>query len=132
MNLFSGVHEVRVLGRNRVLTGYFDDWDAALKAVGVEPDYKAAYFTLNPIVVPADTQINPVSLSTGGASASNADVKRRVTLLIDLDPPRPSGTSSTDEEKRAAFEQAQRVKEWLTAQGWPAPTVADSGNGWHL
>jgi hypothetical protein len=29
-----------------IAVGYFDDWDAALRAIASEPQYKAAYYTL--------------------------------------------------------------------------------------
>jgi len=133
MKLFSGVHEVRLLRPNGVSVGYFDDWNAALQAVENEPSqYKACYFSLNPIKLPPGIPLNPRSLNPAAGAASDADIECRVSLLIDLDPPRPAGTNSTEAEKQAAREQAERVKEWLISQGWPEPMLADSGNGWHL
>lgn len=52
--------------------------------------------------------------------------------MIDFDPERPSGTSSTDEEKAAALACAQQVATWLKESGWPDPIWVDSGNGYHL
>jgi P4 family phage/plasmid primase-like protien len=133
MKLFSGVHEVRLLRPSGVAVGYFSDWDAAIRAVELEPTpYKACYFSLNPINLPAGIPLNPSSLNPAKGAASGSDIARRITLLIDLDPPRPSGTNSTEAEKQGAREQAERVKEWLTSQGWPKPLFADSGNGIHL
>jgi P4 family phage/plasmid primase-like protien len=65
-------------------------------------------------------------------AAGASDIARRTWLLVDLDPPRPAGTNSTDAEKQAAREQAEQVREYLSSRGWPAPMVCDSGNGWHL
>jgi P4 family phage/plasmid primase-like protien len=133
VKLFSGIHEVRLLRPNGITVGYFDDWDAAIRAVESEPSqYKAAYFTLNPIDLPAGIPLNPSSLNPSKGAASASDIARRIWLLIDLDPPRPSGTNATEAEKQAAREQAERVREWLTSQGWPEPVLADSGNGIHL
>jgi P4 family phage/plasmid primase-like protien len=133
MKLFSGVHEVRLLCPTRVAVGYFTDWDAALRAVENEPSqYKAAYFSLNPIKLPAGIPLNPASLNSARTAAGASDIARRISLLIDLDPPRPSGTNTTEAEKQAARETADRVKEWLTSQGWPEPMLGDSGNAWHL
>jgi hypothetical protein len=65
MNPLSGVHEVRMLRPNGVAVGYFDSWDAALRAVESEPtQYKAAYFTLNAINLPAGISLNPPSLGS--------------------------------------------------------------------
>jgi len=55
-----------------------------------------------------------------------------VWLLIDCDPPRQAKTNSTADEKQAAREEAERIREWLRSQGWPEPSLCDSGNGWHL
>lgn len=131
--LFSGVHEVRLLRPTGIAVGYFDDWDAAIRAVESEPSpYKAAYFTLNPVDVAAGIALNPASMNPAAKAASASDILGRTWLLIDLDPPRPAGTNSTEAEKQFAREQAARVREWLTSQGWPEPVVADSGNGNHL
>ena len=53
-------------------------------------------------------------------------------LAVDLDPVRPSGISSTDEEVSAAAEVGGLIVEWLCTLGWPLPLQACSGNGWHL
>jgi P4 family phage/plasmid primase-like protien len=53
-------------------------------------------------------------------------------LLVDVDPPRPAGTNSTDAEKQAAREQTEGVREYLKSRGWPEPMFCDSGSGWHL
>jgi P4 family phage/plasmid primase-like protien len=128
-----GIHEVRLLRQSGITVGYFDDWDAAIRAVENEPSqYKAAYFTLNPIKLPPGIPLNPSSLNPAKGAASASDIERRVSLLIDLDPPRPPGTNATESEKQSARDQAGRVREWLTSRGWPKPTVADSGNGIHL
>jgi hypothetical protein len=65
-------------------------------------------------------------------TASDEDVRTRIWMLVDFDPSRPAGVSSTDEEKAAAWQVATACLEWLTACGWPQPVTADSGNGYHL
>jgi hypothetical protein len=133
MSLFHGVHEVRLFRPNGVCVGYFDNREAALRAVDSEPlQYKAAYFTLNPIKLPAGIPLNPQALTPSRNAAGASDIERRVWLLIDCDPPRPAKTNSTAEEKQAAREEADHIKEWLRSHGWPEPVLADSGNGWHL
>jgi hypothetical protein len=53
MNLFQGKHEVRLLRPAGIAVGYFDSWDAAQCTIENEPSqYKAAYFTLNPVKLP--------------------------------------------------------------------------------
>ena len=131
MSLLHGVHEVRLL-RPAIAAGYFDSWDAALIAVENEPEYRAAYFTLNPITVPVGISPNPATLRSSRNTAGDLDITRRVWLLIDLDPVRSAGTNSTDEEKQSAREQAEAARQFLSGRGWPSPLLADSGNGWHL
>jgi putative DNA primase/helicase len=65
-------------------------------------------------------------------TASDADVLGRRWLLVDADPVRKSGISSTAEEKRRAWEIMRAVHAWLQGEGWPEPVLADSGNGYHL
>src|SRR5690606_7071874 len=57
---------------------------------------------------------------------------RRRWLPVDIDPVRPSGVSSTDAEHAAALAMAERIAGYLAEQGFPAPILADSGNGAHL
>jgi P4 family phage/plasmid primase-like protien len=82
---------------------------------------RGVYVTLNPVVLPADRH-----------TATDADVVERTGLLIDIDPVRPAGTSSTDAELEAALGKAWLVSSYLTQQGWPQPFLAQSGNGVHL
>lgn len=76
--------------------------------------------------------LNPVMTTVGSGSASDAHVARRRWLLVDVDPGRPAGTSSTDAEKAAARGVADAILDWLRGRGWPGPILADSGNGYHL
>ena len=131
--LLSGVHEVRLIRPTGVAVGYFNDYEAALRAVENEPSqYKAAYFTLNPIKLPAEIPVNPQALTPSRNAAGASDIARRTWLLVDLDPPRPAGLNSTDAEKQAAREQSGAVREYLRSRNWPEPMLCDSGNGWHL
>jgi P4 family phage/plasmid primase-like protien len=130
---FHGVHEVRLLRPFGVAVGYFDSWDAALRTIENEPSsYKAAYFTLNPIQLPAGIPVNPQALTPSRNAAGASDIARRVALLVDLDPPRPAGTNSTEAEKQGAREQAEQVRAYLKSRNWPEPMLSDFGNGWHL
>lgn len=65
-------------------------------------------------------------------TTSDADIIQRRWLYIDVDVKRPAGISSTDEQHEAALQCINRIREFLTAQGWPEPVSADSGNGGHL
>jgi putative DNA primase/helicase len=74
-----------------------------------------------------------VSIGSGGGDicAKDTNVLRRRWLPLDLDPVRPSGISSTDSEKTAAYDTAMAVRDFLRAEGWPESLFGDSGNGFH-
>ena len=122
-------------GRKRTDAGYFDGqhWpQLAEQAARLSASGAAVYVTLNPV--------DPQLLSRysnrieGYASTTTTDkqVTRRRWLLIDIDPVRPSGTSATDAQLDAATVKARAVYGYLNGIGWPAPLVAESGNGMHL
>jgi hypothetical protein len=64
------------------------------------------------------------------ATADN-NILRRRWLPIDLDPVRPPGISSSDEEHAAAIQRAWAIAEEMATE-WGQPIIADSGNGAHL
>ncbi|WP_298669284.1 hypothetical protein [uncultured Methanofollis sp.] len=137
--LFSGgVVEVRALGDYATHSGYFDDFaklaDAA-EALDTDPEVRGIYVTLNavdPALLARRANRVKMRLSRSDATTSDADILRRRWLPIDLDPVRPSGVSSTEEEHAAALRRADAIALWLDEQGFPHPVRADSGNGAHL
>lgn len=128
--------EIRAIGRDgSVFSGYGQNIDEIARQVSALniSDITGIYFTLNPV--------NPALLArrarlgrvrSTDPLTSDADITRRRWLPVDFDPVRPAGVSATEEEKAAAQERAERVIEYLTGKGWPAPVVADSGNGYHV
>ncbi|WP_425515767.1 hypothetical protein [Methanofollis formosanus] len=133
-----GVVELRALADRFTHSGYFDDFaklTAAAEALDADPEVKGIYVTLN-VVDPAllARRANRVKmrLTRSDPTTADADINRRRWLPIDLDPVRPSGVSSTDEEHAAAIERADAIARWLSEQGFPDPVKADSGNGAHL
>ncbi len=115
-------------------SGYFDDVDKAelpvRKLEVVEPP--AIYVTLNP-VNPAllARSANRVKHKSGDAT-TKSDVLFRRWLMIDIDPIRPAGISSTDEEMQSALELAEKIEAELSQRGWSAPLRGMSGNGAYL
>ncbi|RXE56042.1 hypothetical protein ABH15_07555 [Methanoculleus taiwanensis] len=133
-----GVVEVRALAENAVHSGYFDDRTelaARVEVLDADPTVGGIYVTLNP-VNPAllSRRANRIKLrlSKKDATTADADILRRRWLPVDIDPVRPSGVSSTDEEHDLALATAEKIAAWLSEQGFPAPVAADSGNGAHL
>jgi hypothetical protein len=93
----------------------------ARDAVRFSKDAQGVYWLLNPL--PAEWC---------GSPAKDMDIVRRRWLLIDCDPKRKGTVSSTDAEKDAARATMVMVDAFLGEQGWPAPIIGDSGNGFHL
>lgn len=117
-------------------TGYFDDLDAAEKAVADleakwHPD--GIYITLNPVKPDLLARsANRLRKGKKDEATANGDIIRRRWLLIDFDPVRPAGISASEDEVSLARASAMACWSWLTENGFPLPVVAMSGNGWHL
>ncbi len=110
--------------------GFFTDLDAFADAAAAE-EAPGVYLTLNPCNPALGARADHV-VRTAGKCTQDPDITRRRWLLIDADPQRPRNFSATDGEKAAAAGVAQGVRAWLTGCGFPAPVLADSGNGFHL
>jgi len=122
-------------GKKRIDAGYFDaeHWDdLADHAVRLSEIGAAVYVTLNPV--------DPLLLSRycnriesfAKATTTDKQIVRRRWLLIDLDPVRPAGASASPEQLKAAKNMAKTIYDYLGCLGWPVPSVAMSGNGYHL
>lgn len=72
------------------------------------------------------------SLGNSIKNFKDADIGTRKFILIDLDPKRPSGVSSTNEEKEAANQLKNDVITYLKEQKFVNMIEADSGNGYHI
>src|SRR5690606_11804818 len=94
---------------------------------------KGIYIIPNPISPPllarAQNRIRDIRKE---ALTGDGDIIRRTWLLIDLDPGRPAGISSSEVEHRAAIEKAEQIRHDLHGQRCSEPMLADSGNGAHL
>jgi hypothetical protein len=130
------VHELRIpkAGRERTISGYFDDplklaeAAAELDATG---DYSGIYITLNACDPALLARCCNRVRSHAEATTADADVLRRRWLLIDCDPKRKSGISSTDREHKRAITTACGI--WDDLRGaFGDPVICDSGNGAHL
>jgi len=136
--LDGGVVEVRALADGATHSGYFDDHTLLaeqVEALDADPAVAGIYVTLNdvnPALLARRANRIKMRLGRNDATTADADIIRRRWLPVDIDPIRPSGVSSTDEEHAAALTAAERIAAYLAEQGFPAPIRADSGNGAHL
>jgi hypothetical protein len=132
------VVEVRALTDQFTHSGYFSDHEALVRSVeplDADGSVHGIYVTLNE-VNPAllSRRANRIKMRLGkkDSTTSDADILRRRWLPIDIDPLRPSGVSSTDEEHGLALAKADEIARWIVGLGFPDPVRADSGNGAHL
>ncbi len=134
----NAVVELRALSDYNTHSGYFDDPARLAEKAGHISrlsDVHGVYVTLNEVnSALLSRRANRVKMKLGrkDATTADADIVRRRWLPIDLDPVRPSGVSSTDEEHDAAIEKAKQIAGFLLTLGFPRPVLADSGNGAHL
>lgn len=130
--------EVRAISDDGMASGYFDSFESLVqkvKILGDEGRYQGIYVTLNevnPALLARRANRIKMRLSKKDSTTSDADILRRRWLPIDIDPVRPSGVSSSEEEHASALWLADLVKGFLSELGWPEPLVGDSGNGAHL
>ena len=128
--------EVRMLEGTKIYSGYFTDANTLVDCLKREDlRDRNVYITLNEI----DTgcygrkqhdcfiQIRNKEPTTG-----DKDIIGYNWLMIDLDPERPSGTSSTDAEMLEARLLGNKMFVALRNLGFENPLTAYSGNGVHL
>ena len=142
-----GIVEVRALscgGRSRAwagwaagtVVGYFDDEAAFTTAVAtLDATGKAAgiYVTLNPVHPALLARANNrLVAAKRGETVADEHILRRRWLLVDFDPVRPAGISSSTSELQYSLATARLAAAALANHGWPEPTPAASGNGIHL
>ena len=120
-----------------IVYGYFDNGDALQSAV-VPLDESGLcsgiYCTLNPVQpdLMARAMNRLRGAKKGDATATDADIVCRRWVLVDVDPVRAAGVSSTDDELKAAVTVSKAVLEYMRGIGWADPVRALSGNGMHL
>jgi hypothetical protein len=99
-------------------------------AISDDPETEAVWFNLNKI--PSDIAGNKHRL--GAAAVKDEQIVRRKLILVDVEAKRPEEfkrDSATEEEKRQANAEAEKIGSFLDEFGIPY-ALADSGNGFHL
>lgn len=128
--------EIRMLAaRKTTFSGYFTDADTAIEALNKFADLRGVniFITLNKIDEACyDREQHCRFVRSPQNTTQDSEVLSYDWLLIDLDPVRATGTSSTDEQLEMSKQLAGRVTKYLKSAGWEDPVVAMSGNGYHL
>ena len=136
------VFEVRVLDavsadyrREHIESGYFDyeHISAVPEALKRLLSFRGVYVTVNPVnpdlLARAVNRLRPAGRNP---TTAETDIVRRRWLLIDCDPRRASGVSSSNSEHESALAKAREIRDGLSSLGWPDPIMTDSGNGAQL
>lgn len=128
--------EVRVIYGNKAMySGYFTNADDLMRAFDELRNFADCniYMSLNSINTACYDRIQKNRFEKNAkATTSDHDVVGYDWLMIDLDPKRPSGTSSTDEQIEKAKEQGNKIYQFMRNLGFSKPLFANSGNGVHL
>jgi P4 family phage/plasmid primase-like protien len=131
------VIELRISKNGAWGSNYYTNFDKLIKDVvrlerEKHPKYQY-YITLNELN--PEVRLRRSVLEWGNAAkptTENADVIRRRFIYVDIDPERASGVSASDAGKEAARHAMERACDFLRAEGFSEPIVADSGNGYWL
>ena len=116
-----------------VLSGYFDSTEALVSSVEQLPKCGGIYMIPNPIdprlLARAANRFIP---ARSGMTTADEHILHRKNFTVDLDPVRPGGISSTDQELACALAKADAIQTHLQQEGWPPAVKACSGNGANL
>lgn len=135
LNILHGgeIFEIRVVGSRDTFSGYFTDPEICAEQIQRFAANDAnVYFTLNRLDPSLRNRQQRDALMKIRTTTSDNDVISFKYLLIDLDPVRPAGIGSTQEQLDQAHAMAQKIYKSLKAMGFEDPIAAMSGNGWHL
>jgi hypothetical protein len=132
MNSENNIVEVRILNTAKgTVSGYFDDMEELCEEILPYNGVYNIFATLNPCSSELAAIMNKLQTYAKDTTKDH-NIAKRDWLLIDIDPKRPSNTSSTDDELISTFEAAILIQDFLTENGFPLPVTAMSGNGMHL
>jgi hypothetical protein len=135
-----GIVEIRQLrcetssGGRFTASGYFNDPDGAVEELTrIDTEFQPAgsYVTLNPVRTELLARSCNRMTRQPECTTRDNETPHRYALLVDVDPVRPSGISSTNVELANAHAVAEQLRNMASVEfGWPEPIVASmSGNG---
>ena len=127
------LYELRYVVGKKVYSGYFKGADKLIQELKLLPESGGnVYITIQDVQRHCYNREQHERILFGKSTTSDDDIDGYKHLLIDLDPTRPSETSSTDEQLETAHQKAGIVYAYLKREGFPEPIVGMSGNGYHL
>ena len=135
------VVELRTIGTDdwhTIRSGYYSDFEKlATKALDLntasDRDMPSNIFiTLNPVQSSLISRAENRTKTKPRNTTTDEEISAVRWLPIDLDPVRPKGIPSTEEERLEAFSRAAEIKKFLAENGFSDPIMSSSGNGVHL
>lgn len=128
--------EVRVISaskKDKPYVGYFTDAITLIRELRkVITKGSNVYITLQVINEACYSREQRDTFIKGASTTTDNDIDGYDWLMVDLDPTRPSGVSSSEEELQAAKDLGNRVYKYMEGLGFEKPLTAFSGNGVHL
>lgn len=128
------ITEIRSFGGSGAYSGYYKNIDNVIRDLEYlesKPDLQV-YFILNAINPDCYGRVQREQLAYKTKTTADDEIIGRKWLMIDLDPKRTSGISSSQEELEYAHQKALEVYRFLRDKGFYDPVVCMSGNGYHL
>lgn len=127
--------EIRMISGSWNASGYFSNPEIAIEELKHfrMRENTNVYFSLNYIDTACFSrkQRNKFIEKAENTTKDN-DILGYQWLMIDIDPKRPSGTSSSNEQLEKAKQKTKRIYKFMREQSWHDPIIALSGNGCHL
>ena len=124
--------EIRMLKTKKgTISGYYENKEKLLKDIFRYDGVNNIFFTLNVFSEDLLARGKERLIEYASHTTSDSEITRREFLLIDVDPKRPAGVSSTDEELQSSEIVLREVVSYLRSEGFPEPVIACSGNGYH-
>jgi KaiC/GvpD/RAD55 family RecA-like ATPase len=128
------ITEIRAFSGKANFSGYYKDVENAIRDIEfleTKQDLQV-YFIINAIKEDCYGRVQRERLAPNAKTTSDSEIIGRKWLMIDLDPKRTAGISSSNEELEYARLKARDVFRFLRDNGFNDPVVCMSGNGYHL
>lgn len=127
--------EIRIMSGRQNYSGYFtnaDNFFSEFAKLRLD-EASNVYITLNSIKDECySRKQRDMFVKNASPNTSDSDIAYYDWLMVDIDPIRASGTSSSDEEISLAKAKGNEVYSYLKKMGFEEPLIALSGNGVHL
>lgn len=129
------IYELRTIegggaGKKAVQGAYFTDRDKLARFAARMDGKRNMYVTMNQ---PRESVLarHEQGKMLSGELTKDSDIDRRLMVLVDADPVRDTGISSTEDERAYAYSTIIRVRDFCTGYQFPDPMLMSSGNGYH-